>query len=241
MDKLIRDLRHFYFINGHDPKQIGGPKHEFVYNGHKIYYDTSISKYNIGRTIVIDGGRDAGRRPCFQLTILNKSATLQSLERGTDCFVDRHDNTRDLVLTAFHLAKQKGSKVFELVDNSFKSCPPYKFCLSDVYFLTHGQTWYESILPIKIKSRDESELNVLRTRAQTTTWSSVATYLATYNVILDLDYGSIDINEPGSAMKVLRQIKTMKNDLSCKFFAENTNRILFISNIPSFHGSLWSL
>jgi hypothetical protein len=241
MNKLNRDIRHFYFINNHDLIQDGGSRkpHEIIYNGRKIYYNTLANVYGDINTIVISGGRDAGRRPCFQLLINNQEATLQSLERGKDCFVDRYDNTKDIVLASFELAKNKGCTIFQLVDNSFKSCPPYRFNLSDVYFLTEGRTWYESILPIKIVGRDESEIAELRRRAKTTTWLNISTYLLSIGVNIYVDITDIPIDKPGSAMILLRRIKTMKNELSCKFFAENTNRILFASNIPSFHGTLW--
>ena len=243
MNKLNRDIRYFYFINSYDMNQHGGGdrQHEIVYRGHKIYYNSSSNIYGDVNTIIIDGGRDAGRRPCFQMILKNKVALLQSIERGTDCFVDRHDNSRDLVLVAFQIAKEKGYSIFELTDNSFKQCPPYRFSLSDVYFLTTGRTWYESILPIKIQHRDESEIIELRKRAHTIKWKTVADYLISKDVQLNFDIRGINENEAGSSMKVLDRIKSMRNTVSCKFFAENTNRILFISNIPSFHGTTWTV
>jgi hypothetical protein len=241
MNKLDRDIRHFYFINNHDLSQDGGSRrtHEITQNGHKIHYNISANIYGDINTIIISGGRDAGRRPCFQLLINNKEATLQSLERGKDCFIDRHGNTKDLVLTSFKIAKNKGCTIFQLIDNSFKNCPPYRFNLSDVYFLTQGITWYESILPIKIVGRDTSEIAELTRRATTTSWLNISTYLLSIGVKMDFDVTDIPIDKPGSAMKVLHRIKTMKTKSSCKFFAENTNRILFASNIPPFYGTLW--
>jgi hypothetical protein len=70
----------------------------------------------------------------------------------------------------------------------------------------------------------------------------VATYLATKNVALDfIDISDININSAGSAMTVLGIIKAMKNAVSCRFFSEHTGKTLFISDLPSFHGTLWSI
>ena len=237
MNKLQRDIRRFFYINRHSG---GSRQHELSYNGHKIYYNTSTNIHGDKHTVIIDGGRDAGRRPCFQMTMTNKVAVLQSLERGDDCFVDRHDNTRNLVEAAFQLAKSQGCVRFELTDNSYKSCVPHRFNLADVSFLTTGQTWYESILPIKILKRDESEIAELRRRASVLKWVDVYTYLLKFNVDMGfVDFSDVDVSSEGSARVVLNKIKGLRNDISCKFFSENTSRILFIANIPSFYGTSW--
>jgi fructose/tagatose bisphosphate aldolase len=88
-------------------------------------------------------------------------------------------------------------------------------------------------------SKDETELRELRRRAFTTTWLSISTYLRSMGTQVEVDVTGIDVRENGSALKILKRIKDMKNISSCKFFSENTGRILFASNIPSFHGSHW--
>lgn len=243
MDKLRRDIAMFLSINHHRQGQVGGYKagrKEIIYNGHKIYYTSYQNIYGDKDTIFINGGRDSGRRPCFVLSIKGPVGILQSLERGSDCFVDRYDNSRDLAIVAFQIAKEQGCTEFELTDNSFKSCPPYKFQLSDVYFLTKGQTWYESILPIKIKSLLDSEISEFRKKARTTKWTVVSDYLLRNGANLDfVSTKGIEVDKDGSAMEILNRIKDMKNDISCRFFATYTGRILFISGVPTFHGTSW--
>jgi hypothetical protein len=244
MDKLNRDIHYFYFKNSHDMKSHAGGKrrdNEVIYKGHKIYYNVSPNIYGDINTILISGGRDAGRRPCFHMTIKDSIASLQTLERGADCFIDRHNNTKEMVELAFQIAIQKGCSKFELIDNSYISCKNGRFHLADLYFLTKGHTWYESILPINIIGMDDSEMAEYRRRAKTITWKKVADYLVTKGTILDfIDITDININSLGSSMVVLGRIKNMKNQDSCRFFSENTGHILFISTLPSFHGSLWN-
>ena len=239
MNKLNRDITLFLINKGYHISQVGGTrrKYELIYNGHKIYYDT----YKDGDTIVYYGGREVRDRPCFSLHIIGKLAILESIERGADCFIDKHESSKDVVLSAFQIAKNKGCKTFELVDNSYKVCYDTRFNLSDVYFLTHGQTWYESILPIKIKSKDESTLSEYRQKALTTKWQTISNYLLALKENIDVDLIGIDILAPGSAMKVLKRIKSMKNEISCKFFAKNVENILKASDIKSFHDTVWTV
>jgi len=239
---LKRDIALYLGIHNHRPVQDAGGKkkkrQEITYNGHKIYYLEVENPWGDKDTIFYNGGRDAGRRPCFILSVTGKQGILQSLERG--CFVDKHESTKDLVTVAFLLAKEKGCTEFELTDNSTIWRKPQKFILSDVYFLTHGQTWYESILTIKSNNYSDLQLANFRKLAKTNKWSTIADYLVENDVKLDFIsplIKGIDINKPGSAMVVLNKI--MKNDISCRFFAENTGLILIASKIPSMYGTSW--
>jgi hypothetical protein len=237
MDKLKRDINLFLCINHHrNHTQDDNNKQEIIYNGHKIYYSSYRNKFNDNHTIFINGGR----RPCFVLSVEGTVGTLQSLERGSDCFVDRHDNSKDLVMSAFQIAKSKGCTNFELTDNSFKSCLPYRFNLSNVYFLTKGVTWYESILPLKIKSWSEEKLNKYRQNVKNTKWTTIAKYLLEAGANLDfVSTEGVELNKHGSAMIILNRIKEMKNDISCQFFAKYTGEILIASKIETFHGTTW--
>jgi hypothetical protein len=231
MDKLNRDIQRYCFINRFNFTMRGGLKYELTYKGDKIYYIMSPC----GNAIF--GG--IGRQPCFHLSIKDTVANLISI--GVDCFVDRH-HTKEMVEIAFKIAKDKGCKTFILTDNSYISCPPTaQFKLSDVYFLTTGQTWYESILPIKITEYDDEQMAEYRRRAKTLSWSRVATYLVSKGATLDfIDVNGIDADGAGSAMEVLTRIKKMKNGVSCRFFAEHTVNIRFIAGLISFHGTLWT-
>lgn len=243
MDKLNRDINLFLCINHHrNHLQVGGTgRQEIVYNGHKIYYTSYQNEFGDNDTIFINGGRDSGRRPCFILSIKGTVGTLQSLERGTDCFIDRHDNSKDLVKVAFQIAKEKGCTEFQLTDNSFLSCTTDRFSLSDVYFLTKGQTWYESLIPIKILSWDETKLETYRKRAIKNKWSIISKYLISEGVNLDfISTEGIDINKAGSAMAILNRVKEMKNRISCDFFAKYIGQILIASKVEPLRGLSWS-
>jgi hypothetical protein len=246
MDKLNRDIHRFYLINSHDMKTHAGGKHrdnEVIYKGHKMYYNISPNTYGDINTLIINGGRDAGRRPCFHMTMTDKVATLISLERGTDCFVDRHNNTRDTVELAFLIAKERGCTVFQLTDNSFIQCKDGLFHLADVYFISTGQTWYESILPIKINKYDDAQMTHLRNIAMTNKWAPISKYLIGRGVNLDFlkpVIKDIDPNSKGSAMKVFKIIKAMKNDVSCRFFDKQMPSIIIASGLQELHGTVWT-
>ena len=231
MDKLNRDVQRYCFVNRFNFTIQGDLKYELTYKGDKIYYIMSPC----GNAIF--GG--LGRQPCFHLSIKDTVANLISI--GDDCFVDRH-HTKEMVKVAFKIAKDKGCKTFFLTDNSYiVATAQQQFKLSDVYFLTTGQTWYESILPIKITEYDDEQMAEYRRRAKTLTWSRAAAYLVSKGASLDfIDVSEIDINAAGSAMAVLSKIKKLKNATSCKFFAEHTVNIRFIAGLISFHGTLWS-
>jgi hypothetical protein len=215
-------------------------KGEINYKGHKIYYRAKSNNYGDKDTIFYGAGRNAGRHPCFVLSIKDKEAVLQSLERGVDCFVDRHNNSKDLVMVAFQLAKEKGCTKLELTDNSTIQCPPYRFSLADVYFLTTGQTWYESIIPITCKKYNNSKLSNYRQLVKNNKWSDISKYLKSKGTNLDFILtDGIEVNTPGSAMAVLKRIKEMKNDISCRFFSINLGYIIEASNIISLHESSW--
>ena len=246
MDKLNRDIHNFYFRNSHDMKTHAGGKHrdnEVIYKGHKIYYNISPNIYGDINTLLINGGRDAGRRPCFHMTMKDKVATLISIERGEDCFVDRHNNTKGVVELAFQIAKDKGCNKFQLTDNSYISCKSGSFHLSDVYFLTKGMTWYESILPITCIDYDKAQMTQFRNLVLTNSWEPISKYLLEKGADLNFlkpKIKDIDVKSKGSAMKVLNIIKAMKNESSCYFFDKHTTNIIIISGLQRMHGTLWT-
>lgn len=144
-------------------------------------------------------------------------------------------------MAAFSLAKTMGCTIFQLADNSTKTCHSHKFTLSNMYFVTTGQTWYESILSVKTITYTESEMKAFRERAQTSTWNDVYTYLISKRKLVDFDFAGLNVNKPGSCMEALNMIAKMKNAVSCKFFADNLDDIMTAQNILSFHGTLWTV
>jgi len=229
----------------HYPKkgQLGGVQrnHPYTYNGHTIYYNSRPNNDGDPETIFINAGHGKGQNPCFNLALKDGAATLQSLDKGADCFEDGFDNTKEMVMAAFSLAKSKGCTVFQLTDNSTKTCHSYKFTLSDMYFVTTGRTWYESILSVKIKDYSEFEMSAFREKVRTSTWADVSAYLISKGKVIEFDFPGLDPNKNGSCMEALNVIAKMRNVLSCKFFADCLEYIMDAHNLKSFHGKVWSV
>lgn len=238
MDKLNKGVRRPYTCKR---LQSGGVQRNnpFIYNGHTIYYNSHPNDDGDPETIFINAGRGKGKNPCFNLAIKDGVATLQSLDRGDDCFADGFDNSRDLVLAAFSLAKRMGCTAFQLSDNSTKSCHSYKFTLSDMYFVTTGRTWYESILQVKIQKYTESKMDSFRKIVRTAKWADVSYYLISQGESFDFDFGGLDANMEGSSMEALNMIAKMRNHTSCKFFYECLPKILTAYKLETFHDTLW--
>ena len=203
-------------------------------NRHVINYREFKNADN-GTDTVIFAGNDL---PCFSIRIHKTGeAVLESVTRRKDCFVDDHDNSKDLVRAAFQLAKNKGAKSLEISDNSFIQCPE-KVMLGDLYFLTTGKTWYESIIPLK--SNKMALIEKFRELVKSNTWSSVYSKLIIYNPSLK-DYNfdfDTDANKVGSAMEILSELKKSRDH--CKFFSENMNELLLSSGITTMCNFTWS-
>lgn len=150
--------------------------HPYVHKGHTIYYNSEPNIHLDPKTILIYGGREKGKYPCFILIIKNGLAILQGVKRGDDCFTDGFDNTKDIVIAAFSLAKSMGCTAFQLTDNSTKTCNSHTFTLSDMYFVTTGQTWYESILQVKIQDYSDSQMESFRKIVKTAKWADTHGY-----------------------------------------------------------------
>lgn len=182
------------------------------------------------------------KQPCFMMHIVpGKGSELISVSRGRACFEDNHDNSADIVLAALEIAKLKGAKTFEFTDNSTKTVEGQKIRLSDLSFLTTGKTWYERILPIRPSTKvysDDIE-NRRRPKVLTNTWASVYNNLINEGLNIDIDTTNININEPGSAMKVLLIAKKSKKYHKILFYEKNMFKLLDSSNIQSMHGIHW--
>lgn len=209
MDLLERDIRLYNIINNNsnvNNNEVEQKEGIIIVNTHKIKYREYMN--NDEKTIFFIA---AGKRPCFVLTILENSATLQSLERGNDCFVEFNEKSKDLVIAAYKLAVEKGATSFTLTDNSYIYCNREnksnsnnntnnktnkkskhrlineKVHLSDLSFLTTGKTWYESILPFK--PIEIYDIENSRLKVDNNSWFSVITKAEEkgYNLELDIE------------------------------------------------------
>jgi hypothetical protein len=204
-------------------KQRGGA---IVYVGtHPIQIHEVVN----GSSIFIHGGH---KQRCFELELFPKSQTAilkDVIRRTSGCFMDDNDDSRDIVRAAYQIAKERGIKLLQLTDNSAIYCPE-RINLADLSFLTTGQTWYESIIPlthVNIPLLEEWRHNV-----RTNTWREVGD-----GVLTDVDTTGIDIDAPGSAMAVLNRLKLGRKH--CSQLSAKMDTLIMRSKILSLAQKEW--
>jgi hypothetical protein len=199
--------------------------------------------YRINRNrgaIVIRGGRKKGRPECFLLIIeKNHTAILQSLKQAADCALNPDTTGRHLVEAALKLARERHITSLELDDISKKDLSHSKsFKLGNVYFLTSGKTWYETLIPGLYPTQKADKIAEWRERVTTNRWSDVAARLppgAVDAVSISGAADGIDPTVSGSAMVVLYRMK----DARTTFFADWEDELLIASGIGSLYGLPW--
>jgi hypothetical protein len=214
--------------------QAGGG-HIVKFHGHSIYVRETPDESN-NTLIFVSAGRLEGQRPCFMMDMNTeaKTATLISLERGSTCFIDAHESTKDLVRVAVMIANQRGIRELELTDNSTIQCPQ-KVHISDLSFLSTGKTWYESILPLECLS--DLPIEDYRKRVQKNAWKDVVSRIHMLGFSCPFSTTGIDISAPGSAMAVFDRAKKSKQ--FCAYLSQYMEVLVVSSQITTLHGSVW--
>ena len=241
ISELERDYIRSILIKEDFTKQLGGGNETIEVGDKKLKYKIKNHIFEDGtiELLVTSLSKADNSLPCFRLSIIpGGEAVLNSLEKGRECFIDEHENSRDLVFAAYLISKKKGAKILKLTDNSAIYCPE-KVYLSNLSFLTTGKTWYESILNIKPSEDINGELAKMRKRALENRWSDIENDLLRKGLILPFSKKGIDIDSIGSSMKVLSRAKKSKK--FCSLFSENMSEILLSSNIINFKGKEWYL
>ena len=213
-----------------DDIQTGGG----IVSGNSVRYDYRTGRNALGVSVFY-GGRTKGKKECF-LLLLNpdKTADIQWLENAADCALDPNGSGKSMVRAVLNLARQRGARSIALMDTSKKTLANNKgFRLSNMYFLTTGQTWYESLIPGLYPQEKEDKVALWRQKVQTNTWEDVHRQLG--DISIPVDISDIDASQPGSAMIVLRRIKEAGGD----FFAEHEDDLLLASGIGNLHGLSW--
>ena len=190
-------------------------------------------------TLVIYGGRTAGKRNCFLLLIDKDIATLQSVERGDDCSLDKGASSTNMVHAAFALAKEKGASQLNLTDTSTKHMINGKsFRISEMYFLATGRTWYETITDVKPIPSEAKTVDGWRTRVRTNRWRDVFKCLQNIypDIVVPVNISDIVIDAEGSAMIVFQRIKTAKTD----FFADYGLNLSVCCGVGPLDRIIWS-
>jgi hypothetical protein len=238
------DISRYWMIR-HYPRVLrwqqhgGGDRYIHKVRGiHPIEYNVSDD----GTSVFIRGGYKPLVAPCFVLEInLSESTTavLQEVERRKGrCFRDDNTESRDIVRAAAVIAAERGVKTLYLTDKSYIMCPDVVH-LSDLSFLMTGRTWYESILPnLRCISPEGELLEHFRHLARTNTWRVVGHDLIKLNMTNSITGEPYDIDEPGSAMKVLHALKMDRR--FCGFFAKNMGELLWRSHIYTLNGTEWA-
>ena len=242
---LLDDIRRYLSIrqvyNGYTPippvwrhRQAGGGM-LVKFHGHNIHVRETIDRDNL-HLVFISACRLEGKRPCFVM-VMNleaKTATLTSLQRRYNCCIVFTESSKDLVRAAVMIAEQHGIREIEITENLLMQCPQH-LRLSDLSFLTTGETWYESILPLEYIS--ERPIEDLRNRVRTNTWEDVLNRITLLEYTCPFDTSGIDITKPGSAMLVLARAKQQKRFWS--YFLVNLDVLMVSSKIPTFYDDQW--
>jgi len=160
---------------------------------------------------------------------------LQGVLKGSACYHSSYATTKELLKAVWNLAFTKGLRYIEFGDTSKLSCPDEeKISLVDMYFLTYGKTWYETIWPIYPKyDIIEKYRKIVVSKKWKTIYTSLPEYAKTGFVP---QYSGIDEDAPGSAMKVMQLYKAEDACLTMKHYMEE---LLKAFGIPSLEHSNW--
>jgi hypothetical protein len=251
MDRLYKDVRYFYFINGHrlGPFDILRDFTVTTVDGLKIYYNVTKNMYGDDFIVFVDGSDAAlaeDRYPSLTMSVDDEGfAVFRWLERSNVTIIDCVDNLRELVLGAVKVAKDLGYTKFALVDDSCmgSSVYSYKYSLADMHFVCYGRTFYESILDVTVQYWSDENMRKYRDAVSNATWSDVYKQLNLSERDFDFkfDIANVDINAPGSCMIVLARVAALNNEASSKFFTSSLTDIQFATGRQRFHCSEWTL
>lgn len=226
MNKLRRDIRLYILIHGLTFKQVRAGLNytkEIIYNDHKVLYNHFLATWGDHFTVFYSSREDACRCHSIVLKVRDGAATLISLKRDNgDNIIDLNEPSKDVVQAAFQYAQKKRGTDFILEDEFYMYYNSTRYCLSELYFLCTGTTWFESFLPIKMRHDRGVCIERKRVAVRKNKWSDVAKDLIRRNVPMDIiDVEGIDVDEEGSAMKVLCRLRDYPNvETSCNFLSK---------------------
>jgi hypothetical protein len=140
---------------------------------------------------------------------------LQGILKGFACYRSSYATTKELLKAIWNLAFIKGLQYIEFADTSKLACPDdEKISLVDMYFITYGKTWYETIWPIYPKyDIIEKYRKIVANKKWKTVYSALPDSVKHEFVP---QYSGIDENTPGSAMKVMQLYKAEDACLTMK-------------------------
>ena len=180
------------------------------------------------------------KTPECALLLIEKNHTgyygvLQGIRKGADCYRSSYATTKELLHAIWNLAYIKELQYIEFSDTTKLLCSDgEKISLVDMYFITHGKTWYETVWPI---SPTNPNINRYRTIISTKKWKDVYSALPDYAITEFVpQYSDINENAPGSAMKVMQLYKA---EDACLTMKHNMEELLNAFGIKSLDNSSW--
>lgn len=221
--------------------QTGGAFITVNNNTFKYYEDESKTQ------VLIVGGKTKGNADCFRLTIDKAgpqiTAQLEEVMKGKNCSIEGTATSKDVVEAAIQIAVKHGAKGITLVDESgiCREDGGRTIPLSLYYFLTRGQTWYETIRPfrpVRQSQIDEARVTVIQNSWADVLRGMTKKYAITIQKEFPADISDIDIHAPGSAMRVLQKIPY---NVRCSFYRKYMDELVHGSHISIVKGSMWYL
>lgn len=190
-----------------------------------------------GSTSVVYFG---GKVPECALLFIEKNAdglygVLQGILKGSACEHSSYATTKELLKAIWNLAYTQNVRYIDFADTSKLSCPDdEKISLVNMYFLTYGKTWYETIWPIYPKyDIIEKYRKIVVSKKWKTVYSALPDSVKHEFVP---QYSGIDENAPGSAMKVMQLYKAEDACITMKHIMEE---LLDAFGISTLDNSTW--
>ena len=233
--KLTREVRQATLANTFWKSQNGGG----IISVNGVRYDNRVSRN--GNTIVIHGGRTKGRAGCFLLLFEpDSTVTLQGMKQAPDCALDPGGSGRHMINAALKIAMQRHATQLTLSDISQKHLPSGKsFKLADMYFMTTGKTWYETMIPGLQPETKQDKIPIWREKVHTASWDTIESALREQvpDISIPVHVHDIDTSVPGTAMLVLSRIK----DAQTEFFALYEDELINAFKIGSLFAITWAV
>ena len=235
MNKLRRDISFFIRIQGLTSEQVGAGLNntkEVIYNDHKVLYNHFLATWGDHFTVFYSSREDACRCHSIVFKVSDGVATLISLKRdNSDNIIDLNEPSKDVIQVAFQYAQKKRGTDFILEDEFYMYYNSTRYCLSELYFLCTGTTWFESFLPIKMHNHKPC-IERRRIAVRKNKWSDISKDLLRRNVPIDIiDVEGINVDEDGSAMQALCRLRDYPNvEILCDFLSNYLWQIRLASN-----------
>lgn len=191
---------------------------------HTLDIEEGVMKWGDG---YIGGYHPNQKYPCFEMSIIDNVATLQSIEQGNhpfrhngnrDCPHGSEEVAKDMVKLAYEIAKRKGCICLKFTDTFYVNCPN-KISLSDLSLITTGKAWVESILPFEPVDMPKYKQSIARFK--TITWGEAKAEFQRDNRIMPF----IDVSDETLAIEVFKAM--WESHKYCDFFSEYTFNLAF--------------